>query len=175
MNWKDIEALAGLLALVCLLGLTGNIWAQSTSDITSTAGISITTEAGVAGCLSENEAWADPDINQFNFCYNGEKQSLSCDKNTYFVNNGTVAGCIPADEMSPNCVNEDITVGPCEGANLYQPQPSKTIGNFWLCVEEGADPIELSCESGKAFVEKDGYMGCFEWDEWRTIRDCVTE
>ncbi|XP_023174610.1 uncharacterized protein LOC111601968 [Drosophila hydei] len=123
-------------------------------------------------CLNEDELWATDNLHAYYFCWDGVPILTECNEGYYFVRNATDSGCIPAKLMNPNCVNLDITVGPCTGINLLQPQTSQNLNNFWLCTEEGADPVELTCVDDLVFVKQDGYLGCFDWQTFRSVRGC---
>ncbi|KAM8706237.1 hypothetical protein ACLKA7_010503 [Drosophila subpalustris] len=125
-------------------------------------------------CVYATQAWGVPDVRQLAFCLDGQERLTECNEDEYFVSNDEISGCVPADIISPNCVNLDVTVGPCTGINLKQLQISESLTGFWFCEEEGAAPVELFCENGKAFLKQDGYMGCFEWTQWRKLRGCQT-
>ncbi|KAL7728770.1 hypothetical protein ACLKA6_004134 [Drosophila palustris] len=125
-------------------------------------------------CVYATQAWGVPNVRQLAFCLDGQERVTECNEDEYFVSNDKISGCVPADIISPNCVNLDVTVGPCTGSNLKQPQISESLTGFWFCEEEGAAPVELSCGTGKAFLKQDGYMGCFEWTQWRELRGCQT-
>ncbi|KAH8417775.1 hypothetical protein KR222_005749, partial [Zaprionus bogoriensis] len=125
-------------------------------------------------CHFETQTWGIPNVNDFGFCLNGRARYTQCNENHYYVDNEEMSGCIPVESMDPNCVNSDVTVGACTGINLKQPQESEVLTNFWLCTAENAEPIELSCLDDKAFLNKDGYLGCFDWTWWRELRGCET-
>ncbi|KAH8381822.1 hypothetical protein KR009_000447 [Drosophila setifemur] len=146
--------------LICV-GLLALIYAASLGDAADPA-----TEV----CQSEDELWGGEDIHRFYFCLDGQVMSDECDPGTYFVDNSTVSGCVPSDMMNPTCVNLDVKVPDCTGANKMQPQAADEVTNFYLCTSEG--PKELSCEDGHAFVDSDGYLGCFNWTQWRNLRNC---
>uniref|UniRef100_A0A6P4EQZ9 Uncharacterized protein LOC108043301 n=2 Tax=Drosophila rhopaloa TaxID=1041015 RepID=A0A6P4EQZ9_DRORH len=122
-------------------------------------------------CQSEDELWGGEDIRKFYFCLDGKVITDECDSGSYFVNNATVCGCLTSDLMKPSCVNMDIKVPDCTGASKMQPQACDDVASFYLCTSEGAK--ELPCPDGKAFVDQDGYLGCFDWSEWRSLRNCV--
>ncbi|XP_034486955.1 uncharacterized protein LOC117791342 [Drosophila innubila] len=142
------------------------------TTVTQTQTTPVTTKPGE--CLYPTRAWGVPDLREFAFCKDGVAQVTQCNEDEYYVSNDLVSGCLPADKMDPQCVNLDITVGPCTGKNLLQPQPSETLTNFWFCEKEGAEPVECTCEQNKAFLKQGGYLGCFEWPEWRKLRGCQT-
>ncbi|EDV90630.1 GH14073 [Drosophila grimshawi] len=125
-----------------------------------------------AKCLYQSMTWAAEDLRKYYWCLNDKPRLSTCKEDYYYVNNATVSGCIPAAKMNPACVNLDIAVGPCEGINLKQPQASYILTNFWLCTEAGAEPVELTCVEDKAFIKQDGYLGCFDWATWRSLRSC---
>ena len=129
----------------------------------------------VEGCRYKDGMWGSEDGTKFYFCLPGTDTAIeqSCRKNTFFVNNAKVTGCIPLKMVDPNCVYQsDVEPQPCKGVNLIQPQPSSVPTNYYVCVAEGATPVKLTCPAGKAFVKQDGYLGCFEWKQWRKIRNC---
>ncbi|XP_030573348.1 uncharacterized protein LOC115771674 [Drosophila novamexicana] len=154
----------GLLALSSATNLYTEA-EESTSDPTDT-----TTAPEV--CLYERQPWATVNPSQYYICVDNKPKITNCNEGYYFVKNATLSGCIPAKKMDPNCVNLDVTVGPCTGINLKQPQASQVLTNFWLCTEENAAPVELTCLDDKAFVKQEGYLGCFDWALWRALRGC---
>lgn len=133
-----------------------------------------TSDSGVIeGCESETQLWGSPDGTKFRFCIGDDiALELPCDPNTFFVKNATVCGCIPLDQVADDCVYH-VSAPTCEGQNLKQPQPHQDPTKYWLCPSSGAKPVELSCPANKAFVNQNGYLGCFEWTQWRSIRGCV--
>ncbi|KAH8283930.1 hypothetical protein KR054_005430, partial [Drosophila jambulina] len=121
-------------------------------------------------CQSEDELWGDEDIRNFYFCVDGEVIADHCEEGYYFVNNATVSGCLPEDLMNPSCVNSVAKVPACTDGTQFQPQPASNLTNFYVCTNEGVK--ELPCASGKAFVDAGGYLGCFPWTQWRSLRNC---
>ncbi|XP_034661288.1 uncharacterized protein LOC117896867 [Drosophila subobscura] len=124
-------------------------------------------------CKYEDELWGGEDIRKFYFCIDGQVIEDWCDKDCYFVNNATFSGCLQANLLNPQCVNLDAAEPDCKGLSAWQPQPSASPNNFYLCTSEGAK--ELSCEQDKAFVNQDGYLGCFTWTTWRMLRNCTDD
>ncbi|XP_017052394.1 uncharacterized protein LOC108095730 [Drosophila ficusphila] len=122
-------------------------------------------------CQSQDELWGSEDLRKFYFCLDNEVIADECDPGTYFVNNATICGCLPSSMMKPSCVNLDATVPDCTGNSKLQPHAASDVASFYLCTNDG--PLQLSCPDGKAFVDQDGYLGCFEWTQWRQLRDCV--
>ncbi|XP_013108336.1 uncharacterized protein LOC106087739 [Stomoxys calcitrans] len=129
----------------------------------------------VQGCKYENELWPSDDGTKFYLCV-GDDLALeqSCEPNTFFVKNSTVAGCVPLSEVDGNCIYH---VGPptCTGISLSQPQPHELPTNFYLCPVSGGEPLVMTCPDQKAFVNQDGYLGCFTWPSWREIRGCTND
>ncbi|XP_011195451.2 uncharacterized protein LOC105220700 [Zeugodacus cucurbitae] len=148
------------ILLTCLFGLTI---------------AAITTTGDEVACKYQDELWGAEDGTTFYFCEKDTNSAVlqTCPEETFFVRNATLTGCIPNALMDPNCVST-IEVGPCSGINLKQPQSSSEPTKFYLCTSEGATPLLLDCPEGKAFVKQDGYLGCFDWTEWRAIRNCYT-
>lgn len=124
-------------------------------------------------CQSQDELWGGEDIRKFYFCLDGKVIADECDSGYYFVNNATISGCLPSDLMKPSCVNLDTKVPDCTGTSKLQPQAADDVASFYLCTSEGA--TLLPCPDGKAFVSQDGYLGCFAWSEWRSLRNCVDD
>lgn len=126
----------------------------------------------VEGCKSETELWGSADGTKFYFCI-GDNMAIeqSCDPDTFFVKNATVSGCVPLDEVADNCIYH-IEPQPCEGINIMQPQPHPDPSKYYMCPSAGAVLVVLPCPNDKAFVKQNGYLGCFEWTMWRTIRGC---
>ncbi|EDW16581.2 uncharacterized protein Dmoj_GI10606 [Drosophila mojavensis] len=135
----------------------------------------VSTTTVPATCLFEDEMWGDEDIRKFYFCFDNVPILSECEEGYYFVKNATDSGCLPAKLMNPACVNLDVTVGPCTGNNLLQPQVSEVLTNFWLCREEGAAPVELTCPEDQVFIKQDGYLGCFDWQTYRSVRGCPAQ
>ncbi|XP_075149022.1 uncharacterized protein LOC142222657 [Haematobia irritans] len=137
--------------------------------------IHIHAQSIIEGCVSETELWGSVDGTKFYFCL-GDNMALeqSCDPGTFFVKNTTVAGCVPVADVDDKCIYHD---GPptCTGESLYQPQPHEMPNNFYLCTMNGAEPQVMKCPDEKAFVNQNGYLGCFDWSNWREIRGCVNE
>ncbi|CAD6994207.1 uncharacterized protein LOC101460500 [Ceratitis capitata] len=147
------------ILLACLVGLT----------------VAQTTLSDESVCKYEDELWGADDGLKFYFCDSETKTPVlqDCPDSTFFVRNETLTGCIPFSLMDPNCVYT-VAVGSCTGNNLKQPQPSSDPSKFYLCTAEGATPLLLPCTSGKAFVKQNGYLGCFDWADWRKLRNCYT-
>ncbi|XP_067630595.1 uncharacterized protein [Eurosta solidaginis] len=126
-------------------------------------------------CKYQDQLWGSEDGTRFYFCLtiNNTAIEQKCPEETFFVRNATLTGCVPNDMMNPNCVN-NVVVGDCTGLNLQQPQPSTDPDKFYLCPSEGATPLLLSCAAGKGFIKQDGYLGCFNWTQWRVLRQCNT-
>lgn len=126
----------------------------------------------IEGCLSETELWGSADGTKFYFCLGGDVAlEQSCDSGTFFVKNATVSGCVPIDLVSDNCIYHTEPPS-CTGESVTQPQPHQDPTKFYLCPATGAEPLVLTCLDNKAFVNQDGYLGCFEWSQWRGIRGC---
>lgn len=140
----------------------------------SAAVINVKDERGnlVKGCKSESELWGSADGTKFYFCI-GDDMAIeqSCDPGTFFVKNATVSGCVPLDEVDDNCVYH-VEAPVCEGEALKRPRPHEDPTLFYLCTAEGAEPAVLSCFDEQAFVDQNGYLGCFDWSIWRKIREC---
>ncbi|XP_061396473.1 uncharacterized protein LOC133332108 [Musca vetustissima] len=129
----------------------------------------------VQGCKSENELWGSDDGTKFYFCL-GDNMALEqdCDPGTFFVKNATVSGCVPVDLVDDKCIYHTEPPS-CIGESVTQPQPHEDPTKFYLCPASGAEPLVLSCTDNKAFVSQDGYLGCFDWTQWRQIRGCVND
>ncbi|KAM7360142.1 uncharacterized protein ACRADG_003600 [Cochliomyia hominivorax] len=129
----------------------------------------------VEGCVSETEIWGSEDGTKFYFCI-GDNQALeqTCEPGTFFVKNATVSGCVPVGEVADNCIYH-VKVEPCEGENVVMPQVHPEPTKYYLCLNEGAEPLALTCPQNKAFLKQDGYLGCFEWKKWRSVRGCALE
>ncbi|KAH8294877.1 hypothetical protein KR018_003803, partial [Drosophila ironensis] len=121
-------------------------------------------------CQSEDELWGSPDLRKYYFCYEGKTVEVPCDDGAYFVKNETVYGCVQADLMNPACVNLNAKEPDCTGVSKKQPQACDDLSKFYLCTDDGV--ATLSCDEGKAFVDQDGYLGCFAWSQWRQLRNC---
>ncbi|KAH8375941.1 hypothetical protein KR200_010312, partial [Drosophila serrata] len=152
-SFLELMIFFGLLALVfaASLGTTG-------SDVTTV-------------CQSEDELWGSEDIRKFYFCLDGDVIADQCDEGYYFVNNATVSGCLREDLMNPSCVNSVAKVPTCTDGTQYQPQRAANLTNFYVCTSEGV--LELPCAENKAFVDVGGYLGCFPWSQWRSLRNCT--
>ncbi|XP_022212613.2 uncharacterized protein LOC111067671 [Drosophila obscura] len=124
-------------------------------------------------CQSQDELWGGEDIRKFYFCINDQVIEDECDTGYYFVNNATYSGCLPAKLLNPQCVNLDAVEPDCKGLSAEQPQPCDTLTNFYLCTADGV--TKMSCADNKAFVNQDGYLGCFPWAEWRLLRNCTDD
>ncbi|XP_017079644.1 uncharacterized protein LOC108113562 [Drosophila eugracilis] len=150
--------LKALLIFFGLLALTSAASVGTASNVTEV-------------CQSEDELWGGEDIRKFYFCLNDKVIADECDSGYYFVNNATICGCLPAAQMNPSCVNLDAAKPDCTGISKTQPQPSADVASFYLCANDTA--TELACPDGKAFVNQDGYLGCFVWTQWRSLRNCT--
>ncbi|KAI8046739.1 uncharacterized protein LOC128256941 [Drosophila gunungcola] len=122
-------------------------------------------------CQSEDEMWGGEDIRKFYFCLDGKVITDECDDGYYYVNNATISGCLPSEMMQASCVNLDIKVPDCSEASKMRPQACDDVASFYLCTSEGAK--KLPCPEGKAFIDQDGYLGCFKWSVWRSLRNCT--
>ncbi|EDW27990.1 GL27267 [Drosophila persimilis] len=147
-------------ALLIFLGLLGVCWSASL----------VGTTGDQEACLYEDEIWGGEDIRKFYFCISGEVYEDTCDTDYYFVRNATYSGCLPAALMNPQCVNLDAVEPDCEGISAEQPQPTDLLNQYYLCTDDGVK--QLSCGEDKAFINQDGYLGCFPWTQWRTLRNC---
>ncbi|XP_014098371.3 uncharacterized protein [Bactrocera oleae] len=147
------------ILLACLFGIT----------------MTVITAVDEGDCLYQDELWGTVDGTKFYFCDKDTNTSIiqDCPDETFFVRNETLTGCIPVALMDPNCIY-NIEVGNCTGINVQQPQASSDPTKFYLCTSEGATPLLLPCADGKAFVKQNGYLGCFDWTEWRALRNCYT-
>ncbi|KAH8408451.1 hypothetical protein KR215_005698, partial [Drosophila sulfurigaster] len=125
-------------------------------------------------CVYETQTWGVPQLNAFKFCVDGEVKTTTCIANHYYVSNDKVSGCIPAADVDPLCIDTTITAPVCTGNNLRQMQRSSSLTSYYLCTAEGAQPDLLPCLNGKVFANNNGYLGCFDWPQWRTASGCVT-
>ncbi|KAH8312086.1 hypothetical protein KR044_009320, partial [Drosophila immigrans] len=125
-------------------------------------------------CVYPSQTWGAPQLNGFNFCVESLTLSTTCIANHYYVSNSTLSGCVPADEMNPKCI--DVTIKPpvCTGNSVKQMQRSATLTEYYLCEYENAEPIILTCPDKKLFANNDGWLGCFDWEDWRIASGCDT-
>ncbi|XP_062124148.1 salivary glue protein Sgs-3 isoform X2 [Drosophila sulfurigaster albostrigata] len=145
----------------------------STTPSSTTAapgGTTVTPET----CVYETQTWGVPQLNAFKFCVNGEVKTTTCIANHYYVSNAKVSGCIPAADVDPLCIDTTIKAPVCTGNNLRQMQRSSSLTSYYLCTAEGAQPDLLPCLNGKVFANNNGYLGCFDWPQWRTASGCDT-
>ncbi|KAH8326062.1 hypothetical protein KR067_000507, partial [Drosophila pandora] len=133
----------------------------------------IADDSDTSKCQSENELWGGEDIRKYYFCLNGAVISNTCQGGTYFVNNGTVSGCIDAASITPSCVNLDVSEPDCTGSNAYYPQPCDDPAQYYLCTNDG--PKQMTCLNDDAFVSHEGYLGCTTWSQWRKLRNCTID
>ncbi|KAH8381496.1 hypothetical protein KR093_006868, partial [Drosophila rubida] len=132
------------------------------------------TTAAPEPCVYASQTWGTSTLNAFKFCVDGVTLSSTCIANHYYVSNSTISGCVPAAQMDPQCI--DVTLKPpvCTGNNLRQMQRSSVITQFYICESENAEPTVINCPDGKIFANNNGWLGCFEWEQWRIASGCNT-
>ncbi|KAH8408657.1 hypothetical protein KR215_009823 [Drosophila sulfurigaster] len=125
-------------------------------------------------CVSQTDTWGSPALNEFHLCANNVTYTITCSPNFYYVSNSTVAGCIPAALMDPQCIDVHLQPPACTANNLWRMLRSNTLTGFYVCQSVDVKPELYPCPDGKKFAENDEYSGCFDWEMWRKVSGCKT-
>ncbi|KAH8381621.1 hypothetical protein KR093_009541, partial [Drosophila rubida] len=131
-------------------------------------------ETAADPCVSESYTWGTPALNEFKLCVNGAAFTIECNPNFYYVQNSTIAGCVPASLLDSKCIDVNIQPPVCSISKLHQMLRSNTLTHFYVCESLNAEPELLPCPDGKVFAENNEYAGCFDWVKWREVSGCHT-